>query len=64
MYVDNDVNIVVLGEKYKGVGEGVDDVVVIIFGIGLGGGIILNGEIVYGYNGFGVEIGYFRVDFD
>lgn len=53
-----------MGEKYKGVGEGVDDVVVIILGIGLGGGIIFNGEIVYGYNGFGVEIGYLRVDFD
>lgn len=56
--IENDVNIVVFGEMWKGVGDGVKDVIFVMFGIGVGGGIIVNGEIVYGINGVGGEIGY------
>lgn len=56
--IENDVNIVVFGEMWKGVGDGVKDVILVMFGIGVGGGIIVNGEIVYGKNGVGGEIGY------
>lgn len=44
--VDNDVNIVVIGEMWKGVGDGVKDLLCVMFGIGVGGGVIVNGEIV------------------
>lgn len=58
--LDNDVNVVVFGECWKGVGNDGDDVVFIILGIGVGGGLIVNGELIYGL-GVGGEVGYMIV---
>ena len=56
--VDNDANIAVIGEMWKGAGEGSKDLICVTLGTGVGGGIIVNGEIVHGVNGAGGEIGH------
>lgn len=58
----NDANVAALGEMWQGGGRGCKNVVMITLGTGVGGGIILNGEIVTGTNGAGGEIGHFHVE--
>lgn len=60
--LDNDVNVVVFGECWKGVGENGSDVVFVMFGIGVGGGIIVDGCLFYGIVGGVGEIGYVMVE--
>ena len=47
-FVDNDVNVGTLGEHTYGAGRGVQNLVGIFVGTGIGGGIILNGELFHG----------------
>ncbi len=54
----NDANVAALGEMYKGAAAGNDDVIMITFGTGVGGGIIVDGKIVSGNSGAGGEIGH------
>jgi len=56
--VANDANIAALGEMWKGGGEGYKSLVMVTLGTGVGGGIILNGQILTGTNGGGGEIGH------
>ena len=63
-YVDNDVNALALGEWRFGAGRGARSLVVLAAGTGLGGGIILEGRLVRGVNGFGGEFGHTPVKFD
>ncbi|MFJ1241544.1 glucose kinase GlcK [Bacillus amyloliquefaciens] len=56
--IENDANIAALGEMWKGAGDGAKDVILVTLGTGVGGGIIVNGEIVHGKNGAGGEIGH------
>lgn len=56
--VDNDVNLGTLGEQALGAGRGVDSLIGIFVGTGIGGGIILNGQLFYGANGTAGEIGH------
>ncbi|HJV31658.1 MAG TPA: ROK family glucokinase [Bacillales bacterium] len=58
VYIDNDANCAALGEMWKGAGNGAKDIVFVTIGTGIGGGIIINGEIVQGINGAGGEIGH------
>lgn len=58
----NDANVAALGEMYKGAAAGNDDVVMITFGTGVGGGIIVDGRIVAGINGAGGEIGHMPIN--
>ena len=46
----NDANVAALGEQWQGGGKGHDDLVMVTLGTGVGGGIILGGEIVAGVN--------------
>ena len=64
VYVDNDVNALALGEWRFGAGRGVRSLVVLAPGTGFGGGIILEGRLVRGVNGFGGELGHTPVNFD
>jgi len=57
-FVENDGNLATLGEQKAGVLEGVDNGVLLTLGTGIGGGIIINGEILRGANGLGSEIGH------
>ena len=56
--VDNDVNLGTLGEQALGAGRGIENLVGVFIGTGIGGGIILNGKLFYGANGTAGEIGH------
>jgi len=54
----NDANAAALGEMYYGAAKGMKDFIVITLGTGLGSGIVVNGNLVYGHDGFAGEIGH------
>ena len=58
----NDANVAALGEAWQGGGKDYDDIVMITLGTGVGGGVIINGKIITGYNGGAGEIGHMHVD--
>lgn len=60
--VGNDVNVGTLGEKAFGVGRGYDNVFGMFVGTGIGGGLVVNGEIVIGDHCLGAEVGHIVVD--
>jgi len=60
--VTNDANAAALGEMLFGAAKGMKDFIVITLGTGLGSGIVSNGELVYGADGFAGEIGHTTVD--
>jgi glucokinase len=57
--IENDVNLAVLGENWFGVGVGVDNMVMISIGTGIGSGIILDGKLYRGFRDSSGEIGYY-----
>ena len=60
-FVDNDVNVGTLGEHAFGAAQGVENVVGIFVGTGIGGGIILNGELFHGASKTAGEVGHIIV---
>ena len=62
--VGNDANVAALGEMWQGGAKGCKDVVMVTLGTGVGGGIIVDGKIVAGFNGAGGEIGHITVNPD
>ena len=60
-FVDNDVNVGTLGEHAFGAAQGVENVVGIFVGTGIGGGIILKGELFHGASKTAGEIGHIIV---
>lgn len=54
----NDANVAALGEYWKGGGKGYENMVLLTLGTGVGGGIILDGRILYGAHGAAGEIGH------
>jgi glucokinase len=64
VYVDNDVNVLALGEWMFGAGQGANFLVVLALGTGVGGGIIQDGKLVRGQGGFGGELGHVPINFD
>ena len=60
--VDNDVNVMALGEINQGVGKGVDNLIFIKIGTGIGAGIICEGNIYRGFSGCAGDIGHISVD--
>jgi glucokinase len=63
-FVDNDVNVLALGEWMFGLGRGAASCVVLAIGSGLGAGIILDGRLVRGKRGYAGELGHSPVDFN
>ena len=59
--LENDANAAALGEKWMGAGRGVDDLVLLTLGTGVGGGIISAGRVVRGYLGMAGEVGHLVV---
>lgn len=57
----NDANVAALGEMWQGGARGCLDVVMVTLGTGVGGGIIIDGKIVAGFDGAGGEIGHMAV---
>lgn len=62
--VGNDANVAALGELWQGGAKGCKDAVMVTLGTGVGGGIIIDGKIVAGFNGAGGEIGHITVNPD
>ncbi len=60
--VANDANVAALGEMWKGGGAGYKNIVMVTLGTGVGGGIIIDGHILTGYNGAAGEIGHIVVN--
>jgi glucokinase len=62
--ITNDANAAAIGEMIFGAAKEMKDFVVITLGTGLGSGIVVNGQLVYGADGFAGEIGHTIVDPD
>lgn len=62
--VDNDANAAAWGEYRAGAGRGVDDLVLVTVGTGIGGGIVSGGRLYRGAHGFAAEIGHIIVEPD
>jgi len=60
--VTNDANAAALGEMLFGAAKGMKDFIVITLGTGLGSGIVSNGALIYGADGFAGEVGHTIVD--
>ena len=54
----NDANVAALGEYWKGGGKGCDNMVFVTLGTGVGGGIVIEGNLLHGAHGSGAEIGH------
>jgi glucokinase len=57
----NDANAAALGEMMYGGARNMTDFIVITLGTGLGSGIVVNGKVVYGHDGFAGEMGHVTV---
>ena len=55
--VENDVNLAILGEHWKGAARGHDTCVFLTFGTGIGAGIMMNGQLYHGHHFLAGEIG-------
>ena len=62
MAITNDANAAALGEMLFGAAKGMKDFIEITLGTGLGSGVVANGELIYGADGFAGEIGHTIVD--
>jgi len=62
IFVDNEANLAALGEYYFGAARGYQEVLYISAGVGIGGGIILNGSVMRGKTGFAGEFGHMTMD--
>jgi glucokinase len=60
--VDNDANCATLGEWWQGAGRGLDPLVGIIIGTGIGGGYILDGKLVHGASDGAGEVGHTTIN--
>ena len=58
VYVTNDANAAAVGELWLGAAKGVNSAIMFTLGTGVGGGVIVNGEVINGANGAGGEIGH------
>ena len=56
--VTNDANAAAMGEMAYGVARGMKNFIMITLGTGVGSGIVVNGEVVYGHDGFAGELGH------
>lgn len=56
--VTNDANAAAIGEMVYGVARGMKNFIVITLGTGVGSGIVVNGQLVYGSDGFAGELGH------
>jgi glucokinase len=64
VFVDNDGNVAALAEYLYGAAQGKPDIVMLTVGTGIGGGLILDGEIYRGSTGAGAELGHVVIQVD
>lgn len=56
--ITNDANAAAIGEMEYGAAKGMKDFVMITLGTGVGSGVVANGQLIYGHDGFAGEIGH------
>lgn len=61
VFLENDANVAALGEAVAGAGRGRDPVFYMTVGSGIGGGLVLNGEIFHGAGPGEMEVGHLRI---
>src|SRR5205085_8714196 len=54
----NDANAAAIGEMMYGAAKGMKDFIMITLGTGVGSGIVANGKLIYGHDGFAGELGH------
>jgi glucokinase len=64
VFVDNDANVAALAEYLFGAAKGKPDTVMLTVGTGIGGGLILGGEVYRGSTGAGAELGHMVIQAD
>jgi len=62
--IDNDANAAAYGEYVAGVAKGVHSAIILTLGTGIGGGIIINDQVMRGFNYAGGEIGHMVIETD
>ncbi|NEE48718.1 ROK family protein, partial [Streptomyces sp. SID8455] len=62
--VDNDVNLMAMGEQHAGVARSVGDFLCVKIGTGIGCGIVVGGEVYRGTTGSAGDIGHIQVEPD
>jgi glucokinase len=64
VFVDNDANVAALAEHLYGAAKGARNAVMITVGTGVGGGLIVEGELYRGSSGAGAELGHMVIEAD
>jgi glucokinase len=64
VFVDNDANVAILAEHLYGAAKGTRNAVMLTIGTGIGGGLILGGEIYRGTTGAAPELGHVVIEYD
>ena len=64
VFIDNDANVAALAEHRFGAAKGTSDAVMLTIGTGIGGGVIIDGEVYRGATGAASEPGHMVIDFD
>ena len=62
VYVDNDVNVITLGESWVGSAKGYKNVLGMAIGTGIGAGVVVDGNVISGKNGAAGEIGHITLE--
>ena len=62
IWVTNDANAAAVGEQLFGCAKGHKDFLVVTLGTGVGSGFVVNGQLVYGHDGFAGELGHVTVE--
>src|SRR5699024_1648865 len=60
--ITNDANAAAVGEMTYGTAKGMKNFIMITLGTGLGSGIVINGDVVFGHDGFAGELGHVIVE--
>lgn len=64
VFVENDANAAAWGEVVAGAAKGTKDSIMITLGTGVGGGIIIDGKVISGFNYAGAELGHIVISVD
>lgn len=63
-FIDNDANVAAYGEYWMGAGQGTESMVVLTLGTGVGGGVVVFGQLLRGIDGTAAELGHLKVQRD
>lgn len=60
--IENDANAAAIAERWIGNAQGIDNYLCVVLGTGVGGGIVINGDIYRGHHGMAGEFGWMIID--